>query len=342
MFVLALVMLGACSQPQEPAANGISALTIGGTEPAGSPGAIQWDLFAERLNQDGGDWAPRMLTAGQLGSEEQLLSGIRRGRIQLASMSSIIASTVVPELAMIYAPYLFDTLQEADYVFDHHLADYFQGRFAATDVELVGWADMGLHHVYATRPMLHPTDFAGIRFRVSASRASNAFASALGADRISMGFADIVPSLQTGLLESGENAVASYARSGIASQAGHLMLTGHSIGMNVVVANRQWWLALSEEQHAALQAALPSLEKSRRIVRDASARDLANAHSLGFEVHKLSPQQALAWREALQDTAGQLANEIGGDSHNLLSLVAEGKAAYQLAMAESSHVAGEP
>ena len=63
-----------------------------------------------------------MLVYGQLGSEENLVSGLRRN-IQFANLSAIIVSTLVPETALLM-PYLFDSPEEAD-LYDNYLTPIF-------------------------------------------------------------------------------------------------------------------------------------------------------------------------------------------------------------------------
>lgn len=333
--LLASILLVACAPPEGDTESNRS-FAVGATEAPGSPGAVHWTRFADRLSASQGDRQPRLLTAGQLGSEEQLLAALRRNRIQLASVSSIIGSTVIPELALIYSPYLFADIAEADHVFDHYLADYFARRFEQTDIMLIGWFDVGLHHVYSRTPRFRPEDFRGVRFRISASEASSVFATAIGADRIALGFADIVPALQTGLVEAGENAISSYARSGIAEQARYLTLTGHANGLNIVVANRGWWQSLDEQERYKIREALPSLSESREIVRTAADRDLESALELGIVAHTLSHDEYMLWRQALAEAPLELARRVGGDSEQLLALVREGIAAFRSAGASET------
>ena len=62
----------------------------------------QWLIFQHNIEQASGeDIALKLLITGQLGSEDQLMSGLRRGRVQYASVSALFVSTVVPEAALL-------------------------------------------------------------------------------------------------------------------------------------------------------------------------------------------------------------------------------------------------
>ena len=92
-----------------------------------------------------------MLVYGQLGSEENLVSGLRR-EIELnkfANLSAIIVSTLVPETALLYAPYLFDSPEEADFIYDNYLTPIFTEMLNQKGLKFFAWSEIGFHHVYS-------------------------------------------------------------------------------------------------------------------------------------------------------------------------------------------------
>jgi TRAP-type C4-dicarboxylate transport system substrate-binding protein len=225
-----------------------------------------------------------MLVHGQLGSEENLVSGLRRNRVHFANLSAIITSTLIPETALLYAPYLFDNEEEADFVYDNYLTQIFTELLAAKGLQFISWSEIGFHNVYGKEPILLPEEAKGKRYRVSASLSSRYFAEAIGADLIPMGYAEIVQSLQTGLIEAGDNSVALYAKRGIDQEAPHYTLTRHSLGMSIMVARKVWWDQLTPRQQQVIENAWPETTILRQSLRAEVAGDLANAVSLGIVV----------------------------------------------------------
>ena len=57
-------------------------------------------------------------------------------------------SAVVPELALLYAPFLFADEQEADYVYDHLLTEIYGNLLAEKGLHLVSWYEIGFNQVY--------------------------------------------------------------------------------------------------------------------------------------------------------------------------------------------------
>ncbi|MBM4197277.1 MAG: TRAP transporter substrate-binding protein [Gammaproteobacteria bacterium] len=308
----ALLVLGGCERPAG------TIVTLGGTTTPGTPGEALWLEFRVGAESaSAGAIHMRPLIYGQLGSEEQLLSGLRRGRIQYANLSAQVLSTVVPELTLLYTPYLFADEGEADYVYDRYLTGLYRGLLAARGIHFVTWYEIGFHDVYAREPLILPDDAKGRRFRIASSLNARLFAEAIGADVIPLGFGDIVPALQTGLIDAGENSVTLYSRTGIAGQAPHLTLTNHVLGISLIVSQRAWWDSLPESQRRILTESFPPVERSRAVVRAQTAGDLANAEELGIVVHRLSPEELEAWRQATADVSGKLLGEIGGRSREI-------------------------
>lgn len=304
-------------------------VTVGGTAFPNTAGEEQWLGFERNVKRLGGDqFELKMLIYGQLGSEEQLVSGLRRNRVHFANLSAMVASTVVPETAMLYAPYLFDSYEEADFVYDNYLTDKYRELLAEGDLHLVAWNEIGFHHLYGKDPVLSPADAQGLRFRVSAAPSARLFAKSLDADIIPLGFADIVSSLQTGLIAAGENAVTLYARTGTAGEAPHLTLTAHALGMSVIVTRKRWWDRLQPDQRRILTEAFPTIAQSRKAIRNEENGDIAQSESLGFTVHELTPAQKAAWVAATRGTHAQLIKEVGGESQAVYDLIMEGKRAF--------------
>ena len=320
----------------ESQASEIRIVNLGGTTVPDTPGEKVWLAFereAEAASDGSLDMRP--LIYGQLGSEEQLLSGLRRGRIQFANLSAQVTSTVVPELALLYAPFLFDSAEEADYVYDTYLTDIYRELLAAQNLHLLTWYEIGFHSVYGKEPILVPADAAGKRFRVSSSLNARLFAESIGADVIPLGFGEIVSSLQTGLVEAGENSVSLYARTGIADEAPEYTLTNHAFGVSVIVADLKWWNSLADGERDILREAFPTIDESRKLTRRQDEVDLADPE-LGIRIHELTSDQRAEWKQATSGVTRRLIEMLGGRSGEIYDAIVTGKAEF----AESSRSGG--
>lgn len=327
-IVCLMLLVLSCDSSTE---SDVIGMTVAGTAIPNTVGEAHFLNFKTAVDaQSQGTLKLKMLVHGQLGSEENLVSGLRRNRVHFANLSAIITSTLIPETALLYAPYLFDNEEEADFVYDNYLTQIFTELLAAKGLQFISWSEIGFHNVYGKEPILLPEHAKGKRYRVSASLSSRYFAEAIGADVIPMGYAEIVQSLQTGLIEAGDNSVALYAKRGIDQEAPHYTLTQHSLGMSIMVARKIWWDQLTPRQQQIIINAWPEAKILRQSLRAEVARDLANAASLGIVVHALSASDRELWKQATQGQAERLALAIGGQATEVLDLISEGKKQFQL------------
>jgi TRAP-type C4-dicarboxylate transport system substrate-binding protein len=331
IYLLALVLPACDGGEQTPPDSGAEApqvITIGGTSTPNTPGSAMWLTFkANAEAAAGGTLELKPLIYGQLGSEEQLLSGLRRGRIQFANLSAQATSTLVPELSLLYSPYLFTDEAEADFVYDRYLTEIYRELLAAVGLHLVTWYEIGFHSVYGRERILTPADAAGRRFRVSASLNARLFAEAIGADLIPLGYGEIVPSLQTGLIDAGENSISLYARTGISAEAPYLTLTRHVFGTSVIVADQNWWQGLDENTRRILTETFPSIDRSRAETRAQDEKDLADPE-LGIKWQALTPDERAQWQAATSGVTDQLIDDIGGRAREIYDLIQKARAEY--------------
>jgi TRAP-type C4-dicarboxylate transport system substrate-binding protein len=329
LLVTALLLAGCGVQPGE------QHVTVAGTTFPNTEGERHWLHFRDAIEaHDNASLNLRMLIYGQLGSEDQLVSGLRRGRVQFANLSAMAVSAVVPETALLYAPFLFNDEAEADFVYDNYLTPLYRELLAEKGLHLVSWYEIGFLDVYGVEPLLLPSQASGRRFRVGAGPAARLFAAAIGADVIPLGFADVVASLQTGLIEAGENSVSLYARTGIATEAPHLTLTDHAFGVSAIVASKVWWDGLTAEQQQIVTAAWPAIDETRQAVRAESAQDLGAATELGIHVHGLSVEERQQWRAVALPVTDTLIKQIGGRSAEVFRLIQAARSEYRQQLEE--------
>ncbi len=324
LLILAALNLCACGERQAEVIGG----GVGVVQ--GTAGEAKWLAFAERVGElSNGALTLTPMVGGELGSEETILSALRRGRVKVANLSGLVVSSLVPELALIQTPFLFDSHAEADYLLDNHLIDVYAPLLAEQGLQFLSWDEIGFHHVYGKQPILVPEDARGVRFRVSSGLAARYFAEALDADVIPLPFSENITGLQTGLVDAGANALILYARTGIAAEAPHLTLTRHAYTVNILLANQRWLNGLDALQRAAVENGWMDMEPARALTRAEWQEDLAKAEELGFVIHEIDASQRAAWEVATAPVARRLIGELGGRAEQVWAAIQQAKQAYR-------------
>ncbi len=288
---------------------------------------LQWQDVKARLGASG---VVRLdyFTRGERGSEEQMLHDIRRGRAHLGGMSLQGLASVVEELNIAMAPFVFDSAEEVDFIYDEVLAEAFAPLFAAKNLVLLQWVDVGWNGIYSQTPIRVPDDAKGLRLRGSPNPATQLFLAAIGADSIPLGSADLVPSLQTGLIEGGVGSVIFHFFV-TRRYATHLTLSQHSYDTGAVVANKAWFDAATAAQQTALRGAWGEVSAARAAVREVTAGAVMRMREEGIAVQDLSASEVQAWRAATGDIVPQLVARIGGQAPAIAAAIAAGKARFR-------------
>lgn len=295
----------------------------------GDPYDILWQRFAQDIKRESnGRLDAELLVRGEVGGEEALMRAVRRGRIEMAIFTSSGMSAVVPEFAVMMAPFMFDSLEEADYVLDNHLIEPLSALAAEKGLTVLSWADEGFQSLYSVTPLRTPTDTAGYRMRSFQVPSSPLFLAALGADVAAMPFPDVIPALQTGLIRGGEAGPMTYASYGLAPVAHHYTLTRHAYSAGVYAVNSKWFKSLDADLQNAIRQTVPNAAEVRRRIRAANTADLLKASQTGSNMHEPTEQEKDAWRAAARSVPDNLINEIGGQAGDIYSHIVAGKAAY--------------
>ena len=271
-----------------------------------------------------------MFIAGQLGSEETVLSNLRRGRVQLGGFSLHGLASVVPELSVLLSPYLFDSREEVDFIMDNYLTEIFTDLLAAQGITLLRWSEVGWNHIFCRDPVIVPADIRGVKIRASSAIGPQVFARQVGADNVPVNYAELITALQTGLVRCGQGGIGLYALSGLAEEAPHLTLTYHIFDTGLVVANKAWLDELSDAQRNALLGSLEPADLGRARLREALLQIEAEQFGpLGVIVHQLTPEQMVLWRQAAAGSDELVIAETGGRAREVYDLIQAGKAAFR-------------
>ncbi len=286
----------------------------------------RWVTFENEIRAQLGDRvALAMLTGGQVGNEDNMLSSLRRGRAQMGIISIGALSALVPELSILSAPFLFESNAEADFVMDEVLFEPYAELLAARGLTLVKWEDGGWHNIYARKPLTTPGDLESYRLRSSATDATRLFLSTFGADVVVLDFGDIVSSLETGLVDGGVTTSVMYRVAGLYEDAPHFTLSRHAFAPGALVANTMWAEETPRDIFETIITAHGTSDGGRRMVRAELEESEAFVRSAGAFMHELTNEKRRLWSDAVGPVTKQLITAIGGEAQRIYDLALDGK-----------------
>jgi TRAP-type transport system periplasmic protein len=283
-------------------------LRVGAFAPPGTPFAQFWAKFKANVERD---------TAGALkvelnladANEANLMSNMRRGRVECMGASLQGSATVVPEIAVLQLPYLFENFKQVDHSYDAGLLQMYRKLFAAKGVELLRFAEVGFTHVYGTAPIKSPADVKGVKLRATQARASQVFVRATGAEAVVLPIGEALPALQTGLIKGGESGIVVYSAI-ISRAANHYTLTNHAFDSGALLCNKEWFDKLTPAQQTAVRNGWDTREQATA-TRASNEAFLAGAGAQGITVYRPTAAETQQWQAAGRKAAEELLSSLG-------------------------------
>jgi TRAP-type transport system periplasmic protein len=295
-------------------------LRTGSFAPPGSVFITFWQRFKTNVERDSKGTIKVELNTNDP-NEANLLSNVRRGRVECVGASLQGSSTVLPEVAVLQLPYLFSSFAQVDAAYDKGLADTYRKLFAAKGLAMLQFVEVGFTHSYGTAPIKSPADAKGAKMRATQSRASQAWIKGIGAEPVVLPIAEAVPGLQTGLIKGGEAGIVVYSGL-IAKSAPHYTLSAHAFDSGTLMCNKEWFDKLTAEQKAAVANGWNAREQAIA-TRAENEKFLAEAASKGITIYRPSVAEAAAWQAAGKKAADELLAAMGPEAKAIRDEIAK-------------------
>ena len=214
--------------------------------------SIAYDIFSAKLKElSKGTMLVDQYPGAQLGQEPQILQLVKAGDIDFAVVSSANTSTISPQAGVMSLHFLF---QGEDHIIKS-LGD--EKVFAAIrdmiddttqGIHAIGLATQGFRHMYGKKEVHKVDDIKGYKVRVQATATEDTMFAAYGAQTVHMPFGSVYTSLQTGVVDFGENAVNVYLINKHYEVAPIISMTEHEANNAIVWISDKLWQSLSAEQ----------------------------------------------------------------------------------------------
>ena len=164
----------------------------------------------------------------------------------------------------------------------------------------------------ANRPLVEPTDFAGLRFRVQPSDVLVAQVEALQGVPQKMAFSEVYGALQTGVVDGQENTwVDIYAKKFFEVQEG-ITETNHGVIDYMVVVSRDWWETVPSDLRDQLVEIMEQVTAGQHgLTAEMQAEAKRAIRDAGTTVRELTPEQRSRWVEAMKPVWDLFAGDIG-------------------------------
>jgi len=261
-----------------------------------------------------------------LGSNREVLEMVKIGAADFVVAGAPHVSNFAPVLGAVSFPYLWkdgDTMLE---VLDGELGDQLiaSAEAQADGLKVFAWWETGFRHVTNNRqPIMTPDDVKGLKIRTVPTPVQVAFWKALGAIPTPMGWAEVMPALQQGVIDGQENPPAVVYPYKVYEFQKYYSLTGHSNEPTMFVGSKANFEALPEDlQQVILDSVAVVTPFERQIAADYN-RDIMGELSKVIEINEVPEETLAAFREVAASIYEDSYADVGDDGKAFVEAVIE-------------------
>jgi len=299
-------------------------MKVGTTENSRSPlgrhlAALALDI-GERTK---GTTHVKVFTGGVLGDEAALLSRTIDGSIQMYAGQLQTLEKVVPEVAVLSAPFVFRSDKQLHRALDRRVRKALDALLQRRGLVFGGFGGTAWRALIAHEPIGSADDLRGGTMDTERPHADLLLAAlgATGAGQLPGNTAKDSPAKPATIDATPLRAVANQA-----SPLGkHVLTTDHTAEVAVTVYSKRWFDGLPEDHKELLLRPTKELtQEARRHRRAQNARVLDAWSAGGVEVREPSAEQRRGFTRSLRKVATQIANRAGLRSWKLLRAARRG------------------
>ena len=277
----------------------VAQLKIGSLVPKNS-------LYHRQLMEVGEAWkksqtgTPRfnVFTDGSQGGEAEMVRRMRIGQLQASLLSVVGLRDIEPSIAALQnLPLAFRSWEELDYVREK-MRPGMEKKFLEKGYVVLAWGDAGWVRFFSKQAAFSPEYFKKMKFFAWGAEAEQQeIMKSLGYTPVPLEPTDILPSIQTGMI----NVVPSTPYFALASQiystAPHMLEINWAPIVGAFVITKKSWDEMSPETQKVLRAAS---DTAGSVIRAQARKEVEEAvdamKKRGLQVNKPNPEQLKEWR----------------------------------------------
>ena len=313
-LILAVLMIAGCVSAMAEdqfAALGNYTMTVGHAQPESNPRYISMEKFAADVaEKTNGHVTVEVFGNGQLGTEKEMLEQVVAGVTQGMRGGQYDFS---PRLLMFTLPFLANNRAEVTALLQSDLAKKVSAEAAeTTGTVIINLCDAGGFRQFSnnTRPLTKPEDLAGLKMRTNGMKTIDLTFQAMGANTVSVPYADLYMGLKTAIADGQENPWVNVEGMKFYEVQKYFTEVNYQFHPDPFYVNAAWWNSLPAEFQAILtECATEMGEYNDQLIdqnSDAAKQVVVDA---GCEVYVPTAEELAAFQTACQPVYAQVVEE---------------------------------
>jgi C4-dicarboxylate-binding protein DctP len=310
MGLAALAMLAIPAGAQQPIVIKFSHVVANDT-PKGK-GALKFKELAEKYTN--GKVRIEVYPNSSLYKDKEEIEALQLGSVQmLAPSTAKFAPLGVKEFEALDLPWLFKDDDTYSKAMKGPVGQWLFKKLEAKNITGLAYWDNGFHMVSANRPLINPSDFQGLKVRISGSKIADQYFRELGSIPQIMAFSEVYQALQTGVVDSCENTPSNYLTQKFHEVQKHITVSNHAHLQYAVIVNSKFWNGLPADVRTQLTKAMDeATDYTNSIAKKENEDALDEIKKSGkTTLHYLTDEQRAAWKKAMAPTYKWAKGRVG-------------------------------
>ncbi|MFH1807206.1 MAG: TRAP transporter substrate-binding protein DctP [Pseudomonadota bacterium] len=276
-------------------------LKIGTAAPRGTPWAKAAEEMGARFAEISHGRVELKVYPGVVGDEPTILRKMRVGQLQGALFTSTGLSLISREPMALQLPMVFDSYEELDAV-RQALEPELAAIFEKQGFVLLTWGDAGWLYFFTKKPARSLDDVKGLKTWMWANDPHGVkMFEAIGFTPVVLSSVDLVPSLQTGMIEAFPSTPMVALATQAYSYAPNVVDVPWAPVIGAILVTKESWDQVPDELKPELRKACDAIgSRLRSEVRAQSEEAMALMQKNGLRRHAPSAEQLTAWRRTAE------------------------------------------
>ena len=286
-------------------------MIVGHAQPDSNPRYISMEKFAADVaEKTNGHVTVEVFGNGQLGTEKEMLEQVVQGVTQGMRGGQFDFS---PRLLMFTLPFLTNTREEVTALLQSDLAKKVSAEAeATTGTVIINLCDAGGYRQFSnnTRPITKPEDLKGLKMRTNGMKTIDMTFQAMGANTVSVPYADLYMGLKTSIADGQENPWVNVEGMKFYEVQKYFTQVNYQFHPDPFYVNAEWWNSLPEEFRTILSECATAMgEYNDQLIDQNSDAAKQVVIDAGCEVYIPTAEELAAFQEACQPVYAQAVAE---------------------------------
>ena len=226
-----------------------------------------------------------------LGNDAEMYSQMQNGELDFLN-TGIMAKVVINDYAFLTGYWWMQDMDHFWAVWNSEIGERYQQVMENDyNTHQVTATLLGRHNLISTKPIKTLDDFKGLQLRISSNPAAVELWKAIGVNVNIMPWGEVIPSLQTGVIDTVGHTYQQFYDTGLQELTSYLTETNHEADITCIYACNETWNSIPEAYRTIIQEEFDACFAEFDGMRDESMENAKQALiDAGLEFTELSPE----------------------------------------------------